>query len=242
MVEEAPKIVPATFIVIVGTVAIYGLAAGPLARYLGLAAPQPQGVLFAGAPSWAIQVAGALKEEGFAVLMIDTNYDNTARARMAGVPAVCASVLSEYVQEELELGGIGRMVAVTANDEVNALAAQELSHQFGRKEVYQVPPWDVGEGRRASVREHLQGRMAWGEKYTYAFLNRRHAEGYQIRKTTITEEFTYENYRSRYGESSIVLFTIFDGKLEVVTGDLEPEPGTKLIALVPPEEKGGKVG
>lgn len=242
MLAEAPQIVPATFIVIVGTVAVYGLAAGPLARYLNLASGAPQGVLFAGAPAWAVPMAVALKNEGFAVLMVDTNYDNTARARMAGVSAVCASVLSEYVQEELDLAGIGRLLAVTTNDEVNALATQEMSHQFGRKEVYQLPPWDVGEGRRASVRGHLQGRLLWGEGYTYAFLNRRHSGEYQIKKTLLTKEFTYDDYRGMYGDKSVVLFTVADGGLSVVTagGELKPEAGTKLIALVPPEDESPK--
>jgi hypothetical protein len=154
------------------------------------------------------------------------------------VPSVCASVLSEYVQEELDLSGIGRMIAVTANDEVNALAAQEMTHLFGRKEVYQLPPPDVREGRRASVREHLQARMLWGESFNFGYLNRRYHDKYQIKKTTLTEEFTYEQYRERYGENAIVMFTVQDGQLSVVVGgnDLKPGAGTKLIAMVPAEE------
>ena len=38
----ADKLLPATFLVIVGTVAIYGLAAAPLARKLGLREPEPE--------------------------------------------------------------------------------------------------------------------------------------------------------------------------------------------------------
>ncbi len=38
----ANKLLPATFLVIVGTVAIYGLAATPLAKALGLREPEPE--------------------------------------------------------------------------------------------------------------------------------------------------------------------------------------------------------
>ena len=38
----ANRLLPATFLVIVGTVAIYGLAAAPLARALGLREPEPE--------------------------------------------------------------------------------------------------------------------------------------------------------------------------------------------------------
>ena len=44
--EEADRLIPVVFLVIVGTVAVYGLTISPLARYLGLAQPNPQGVLF----------------------------------------------------------------------------------------------------------------------------------------------------------------------------------------------------
>lgn len=238
MASEAPKLVPITFIIIVGTVAVYGLSARPLARWLNLARGNPQGVLFAGAPAWAVPVAEALKNEGIDVLMVDTNYDNTARARMAGLPSVCASILSEYVQEDLDLSAMGRMFAVTSNDGVNALAAQEMTHVFGRKEVYQLTPWNVGEGRRASYGEHLQGRLLFGEDCTYSLLNRRFQQGYQVKKTTLTDAFTFDNYRQRYDGEAIVLFTMEDGELQVVTAeeDFAPAAGQKLIALVPPEK------
>ncbi len=37
--------IPVVFLVIVGTVAVYGLTISPLAQYLGLAQPNSQGVL-----------------------------------------------------------------------------------------------------------------------------------------------------------------------------------------------------
>ncbi len=43
--EEADRLIPVVFLVIVGTVAVYGLTISPLARYLGLAQPNAQGVL-----------------------------------------------------------------------------------------------------------------------------------------------------------------------------------------------------
>ena len=52
---------------------------------------------------------------------------------MVGIPAECASVLSDYVQEELDLSGIGRVLAVTPNDEVNALTMQDFSSIFDAK-------------------------------------------------------------------------------------------------------------
>ena len=63
---------------------------------------------------------------------------------MSGLTTHCASILSEYVTEEIDLSGVGRLLAVTPNDEVNSLAVQEWSHLFGRAGVYQIAPWDTG--------------------------------------------------------------------------------------------------
>lgn len=53
-----------TFLVVFGTVLLYGLTAAPLARCFGLARPNAQGILFAGAHPWARAIANALQAEG----------------------------------------------------------------------------------------------------------------------------------------------------------------------------------
>ncbi len=78
--EEADRLIPVVFLVIVGTVAVYGLTISPLARYLGLAQPNPQGVLFLGAHPWAQRIARTLHDLGFKVLIIDSNAKNIEQA------------------------------------------------------------------------------------------------------------------------------------------------------------------
>ncbi|MCB1234443.1 MAG: sodium:proton exchanger, partial [Verrucomicrobiae bacterium] len=102
---EAAKLAPLTYSVIVGTVAFYGLLAAPLARRLGLAVKNPQGILFAGIRPWVVEAAAAVQREGFRVLLLDSNYHATRKARMAGLPAVTANVLSDFVTEDLDLAG-----------------------------------------------------------------------------------------------------------------------------------------
>ncbi|MEM9659616.1 MAG: sodium:proton antiporter, partial [Planctomycetota bacterium] len=85
------------FLVIAATVVVYGLTLGPLARRLGLSGANPQGILFAGASRPVREIAMAVKNEGFAVLLVDTNPRNNAAARMAGLTATYASIGSEYV-------------------------------------------------------------------------------------------------------------------------------------------------
>jgi NhaP-type Na+/H+ or K+/H+ antiporter len=240
--DQARQLVPLTFLVIVGTVAVYGLTAAPLARWLGLADGKAQGILFAGADAWVRKLAELLQEEDFQVLLVDTNRQNIAKARLAGLPTACANILSEHAREEIELGGIGRVLAVTSNDEVNSLAALEFVETFGSQNAYQLPTEEETEGHRAAASLHLRARSLFAPAATHAQLSLRIAFGAVLKKTTLTEEFTYENFQAMYGENALVLFLIEEsGELTVCTADNPPTPksGQKLICLVDEPAEGG---
>lgn len=235
---EAQQLVPITFLVIVGSVTIYGLLAAPLARVLGLADPNPQGILFAGAEPWVRQLAALLHADGHTVLLVDTNYANVSAARVAGLRAECTSVLSEYAREELDLGGLGRLLATTANDGVNALAVREFAHIFGRRNAYQLPPLDSKSGSRASVGSHLRGRVLFGEHMDHDELAERVHAGAVFKRTKITQTFGYDDFRRRYGDNALIaMVRNGSGELIIATADrpLVPQAGNVVYALVASE-------
>ena len=232
------QMVPLVFIVIVGTVAFYGLLSGPLARRLGLASENPRGVLFAGAGQWARLVAKALKDDGHHVLLLDTNYNNVARAKLDGLSAVRANILSEYVEDELELTGLGQLITTTPNDEVNSLAAHHFIHVFGSENVWQVAPIDDDDHHQTAVASHMRGRICFPTRPQFNRLERFAAEGAVIKKTTITEQFTFEHFQKIYGEEHILLFRVTEDKgLEVAYDKMRtPSPGTTLYAMIRPQD------
>jgi len=240
LAEQANQLVPLTFLVIVGTVAVYGLTISPLARWLQVAKPDRGGILFAGAERSVREIAKAVHAEGFPVLLVDTNQRHTARARMEGLPAEFGSILSEYVQEELDLSGISRLLAMTPNDEINSLAAMELADVFERAEVYQLVPDKLDAARRNLVPQHLRARMLFDPTVTSEFLRARFAAGAVVKRTRMSEEFTYDDFQQMYGESATVLFIVREtGELDVGTADSTPRPqsGQTVIALVNPAER-----
>jgi NhaP-type Na+/H+ or K+/H+ antiporter len=235
-VSGAGALAPIAFIVIIGTVTIYGLTALPLANYLGLAEPRPQGLLFVGAHSWARRIALELQNAGFHVALAESNWEHVTAARQAGLSAYYGAVLSEGVLDEINLYGIGRLAAVTSNDEANALAALHFREDFGRSNVYQLPPERSGSGRRGVSPEHLQGRYLFHPDLTYAKLGKLFDAGAKIKTTLITEKFTYERFKELYGNDTISLFLIGKSeKLTVVAAaqPATPKPGQTLIAIVP---------
>ena len=237
LANQTNRIVPITFLVIVGTVAMYGLTISPIARWLGLATPNRGGVLFVGANRFVREIAKTLQAEGYPVLLVDTNQRHTARARMEGLQTVYGSILSEYVQEELDLSGIGRFLAMTPNDEINSLAAMEFSDVFGRSEVYQLTPETLDAARHSQIPQHLHVRLLFDKSVTNDYLHARFAQGGVIKRTRLSEDFTYEHFLEMYGTSALILFMIRDtGKLEICTSDqsVQPQPGQTVIALIDP--------
>ena len=238
--EDAERLAAVTFLVIVGTVTVYGLTVGPLARRLKIAEANPQGVLFAGAAPFVREIARLLHEEGYHVLLADTNRRNVAAARMAGLPTCWANVCSEYAKEELALGGIGRLLAMTPNDEVNALAAREFREVFDTAGVYQLPSKASEHDRQERLAPQRAGRLLFDPEATFGRLAARFASGAVVKKTGLGEEFDYHAFEERYGESAIVLFVIEEsGELTVRTTEstAEPKPGQTLISLVDPVEQ-----
>ena len=234
MAEDAALLVPLTFLVIVGTVATYGLTAGPLARWLNIAEPNPQGILFVGAENFVCEIAKAVRDAGFSTLVVDTNRQNIINARMTGLRSVHGNILSEMLREELELGGVGRLLAMTPNDEVNTLAAQELVSDFNRARVSQLQINQSTVRRATSEDRPRGGRRAFRPAVNYAELSRRFASGSVVKTTRLTEEFTFADFERRYPDA-VLLFVVESPKqLAVCHGDmtLTFRPGQQLISLV----------
>jgi len=234
---HADKLVSVTFFVIIGTVVIYGLTAGPLARRLGLAESNPQGLLLVGAHPGARFLAATLQHLGYKVVLVDTNQINCAVAREEGLRAYCGNILYEDFIEEMDLGGVGRLLALTSNDEINALACLHLADIFGRSQVFQLPPRLPSGARQDVVPEHLVGRLLFGPEMTFQRLNERFEMGWRLRTIGLDEAAGPESLGDLLGVQLIPLFYIRNKRLEIVTASepYQPHLGDHVIALTAPD-------
>ncbi len=233
--DKAELLAPVTFLVILGTVTLCGLGAGPLARLLGLADANPQGIFFAGATKWVQEIALALLKFDIRVKLIDTNYNNIASARMAGLDAISGNVLSEHAMEEHDFAGIGNFFAVTPSDEVNTLAAMEYIHIFGRANVYQLARGGKSHGRWQSIPASRRGRTLFETNLSFESLDRMFAEGAVVKTTQLSESFTLQHFHEKHGADAMLLFALdADRKLRIRSDDapLDTSPGDTVIAIV----------
>ena len=229
-------LVPVTFLVIVVTVTVYGLTASPIAKLLKVAQSKPQGVLFVGAHQWARALAKILKVNNINVMMVDTNRANIAATRLEGITAFLGSILSEHITDELDLDGIGRLIALTPNDEANSLAALHMAEEFERGEMYQLPPLGKRTGKELEYSaKHLRARFLFGEGINYHYLSSLFQNGWELKSTKLSVEFNFADMRKHYNEKIIPLFLVkANRKLFISTLDnpIDPLPGDTVISLV----------
>jgi len=178
-IPDADKIVPIVFLAIIGTIVVYGFAAGPMARVLGLAEAQADGVVIAGAHAVGRGIARELKNCGVKVLIVDTDPYNVTRASGIGLTARRMNVLTDEATRDLDLRGIGRMAALTSNDEANSLATGRFARVFGRREVFQLAPDDRAPGQ-SSVPDEFLGRVIGIDGLSYATLDDRSRQGWRV--------------------------------------------------------------
>ncbi len=234
----ADRLVAVTFFVIIGTVVVYGLTSATLARRLGLTKSGADGVLVLGGHTWVRGIARMLHDEKVPVMLVDNNWYSVRQARMDGIPAFYSNVYSDAVLERVELGGIGRLLAMTGNDEVNSLVALHFTPIFERNNIYQLAPEE--QKLSGAVSGHLRGRSLFGEGLTHSELSRRSFSGWTLKKTRVGESFDYQAYLDRYAGQVVPLFLIGEkGRLSVVAaGDaVKPVPGQTMISLVKPLPK-----
>lgn len=236
--SEAGQLVPIVFVTIISTVAIYGLSANKVARWLGVAKPTPRGFLMIGAHSWAREIATLLKEENFKVLIADSNWSNINKARKDGLDTYYGNVMAEYALDELNLDGIGKLLALTPNDEVNSLAVIRFSEVFSSSEVFQLPAYTKSNTKEREVPDSLSGRTLFNEEMNYETLVKLINNDFSFEKVEIIEPLTEETFNEKFDDHHIPLFLLTETRVAIpYTVDNKPIPktGDKVIYLFNPD-------
>jgi NhaP-type Na+/H+ or K+/H+ antiporter len=232
-------LVPLVFILIIGTVVLQSATARPLAHWLKVAEPEPHGALIFGSDAVARAIGKALNEAGFHVLLADDDWDGVRRARMEGLATFYGSPASAHAERNLDLAGIGQMFGLSTHRERNSLACLHYQQEFGRDKVYRLRNLAPQEtNTRAALADRLSVSVLFDDAMTHTRFAELLARGWRIKSTGLTATFDWPHFIEQYGSTSLLLFAVDEKNvLRVATAkrELEPRPGWKVIALVPPE-------
>jgi CPA1 family monovalent cation:H+ antiporter len=173
--------------------------------------------------------------------VIDTNHDNISQSRMEGLKTYYGNPLSDHADRYIDLIGVGAMLAVTPNTELNVLAALHYRLELGRDTVYAVRtehPKEPSERRETSIRQ--RPRLLFSSDLTYAKLASLLSQGWELRSTELTDNFGWKNYRERWKERALPLMGISPkGQLHPFAEDstVSPDADWQVISVVKDIEK-----
>jgi NhaP-type Na+/H+ or K+/H+ antiporter len=219
-VGGAAKILPVTFLVIVATVALYGLTAVPVARWLGVTRPARTRPLLIGGDPWVIDLALALRAAGLEVLMWAPSDGKRTQITQAGLDLAPGEQLASAVAQGAEIEGVTAVLLLTDEDDFNALAATTLAGNADTP-VYRLAP------SADAVASYIPGETLFAAALTHPALTARHTAGARI---------TSQPSDGAIPPATDLLFRVNpDGTLIPVTPSLPPapQPGDTLILLGP---------
>ncbi|MFD4693099.1 cation:proton antiporter [Streptomyces sp. NPDC058463] len=219
----ASKILPATFVVIVATVTLYGLTASPVARRLGVVRPsRSRPVLVGGAP-WVVDLGLALSSAGLEVLMWAGHEQERERIRQAGMELAPGELLAAVTGKGAELEGITAVFFLTAEDDFNALAAEILRGSV--KGV--VHHLGTSPESRGVVAPFIGGGVLFGADLTWPALSRKYDDGAAV--------LTQPADGALPPGCDLLFLVRPDGRLDPVTeaSAPQPEPGDMVVLLAP---------
>lgn len=232
---DAHQLVPLTFMVIIATVLLQSTTARLIARKLDVAEPEPRGFLLVGANAVAQAIGEALLEHGCKVLLADQNWSLVRDAKLKGLPAYWGNPVSEHAERHLSLTGIGHLLALSTNIELNALATQYYRQEFEPRRIFSIRVRPRQEGRDAAKTAfRYGGRVLFDDEITYRDLEQWLREGADIRRTPLTDEFSFKDYLADQGIRRLPLFAIDDADIVHVftpDSDFTPKAGWSILAL-----------
>lgn len=239
-VEQASLLVPLAFAVIIGTVVIQSASAKKLAEHWGVAVPEDRGLLIIGANSVARNIAKALYANGFPSCLTDANWENIRAARMEGLQTYYGKAVSEHADRHLDLVGLGQMLALTRQHDLNTLSCLRYRSEFGSNHCFYLSDnkdKKQEESLSRKVNENV-GYCLFGDGISFSKLASLLSQGAAIKTTKLSETFDYQAYLDTYGKRIIPLFAITPkNQLICFTANktLTPQADWQVMALIQEE-------
>lgn len=236
---DASLLVPMVFLVIVSTVFIQSLTAKPVAKFLGVTAPSPSGILIFGASSFARAFAKLLKDKGVNVLLADTNWDAIRQARMDNLTTYYGNPISEHARLTLDLSAYGRVLVLSPYKQLNPLVTYHFEDAVGKGKVYGLNHSEQSKTASHKVSEDYAKKLGlFAENATYSKLASLMAKGASIKSTKLSDEFTFEDYQQEYGSRAMPLCAIdTNGRTYVndLSSDFVAKADWEVISLIAAE-------
>lgn len=231
-VPDAEALVPLSFGVVIATIFAHGFTAKLWARRLGLDRGPGGGVLLIGANDWTIGLASLMKSLDIRAVIVDPSKFALRAATKAEIETVHGDILNEQIHDAIDFTDYGAMIAATDNPAYNALICADIGPEMGFDKVAQA-------GSQLTAGMHLsRGQVLLKSGPAMDELLIRAAQGWVFTKTTLSDRFSYSDYRKKLRPGGEPLALLRPGKpMQLFSTDVQPtaEAGDVVISFQPPE-------
>lgn len=212
-----------TFLVVCGTVLIYGPLAKPLGAKLKVAIPEPTGVLLVGARRWSRQVGNALSDLDVPVMLLAEDDRRATNARSDGLLVFAGNFEGSDLDDAIK--GLGARLAIVGSgaEVLDAAVIDRVVEQVGRSHVFRVAR-DDDHAEALDAGEAREGKRALAPA-TQERLSELLDEGAMILALPVDQAVTHRDRP--------ILAVSRDGIPRLVNDDDEARlsPGDRLVVL-----------
>ncbi|ALM52254.1 cation:proton antiporter [Halomonas huangheensis] len=241
-VEDAAILPPLAFAIVAVTVVLHGFSLEPLSRHFNLKSTAVKGLLIVGANPFSRKLAEAIQSTGRPVMIADRNWKRIRSVRGHDIPCYFGEILSEEAELDIEMNQFDSVVALTDNDDYNALVCVNYGPEFGRHRVFQFAPSRGDIGDSAHKAPETLGGYYFGNGLDYDTAIERINAGWCLRLTRLSKSYTFEDYRRDNPEARVISAYSEGGNVRVMTRDtrFEADSDETLLALVPDDTSADK--
>lgn len=209
-----------TYSVIIATVLLQGFSAGPLARLLGLTRVEPTGWLIVGAHPFARGLAKFMTSVAkHHVVLVDLNPVSVRESRAAGLTALHADARDTALQQHIALAGVGNLLALTDNEDLNQLVCDLWAETLGKEHVFRWTQRPSEATREVDGAEHVIWRGLPKPSHV--------SQGLDLGKAAFIEQRGVS--QEQPSGISLLVFEEVTGRLSVLPSGQEPQEARATI-------------
>lgn len=221
---DAKLLVPLTFTIIIFTVLLQSLTAGPIARFLKVTLPDSDGFLIIGSNRLSRAIAKALLSANCNLMLGDSTVERLAEAKRAGIPTYTGNPLSELANHNLELVGVGSLLALSSSESENMAATLHYRREFGKNNIYSIlsapRKFSAETTMKSGPAPQLPGKTLFSEEVSYQTLIDMMDHGATVQCQNLEGRLEPNVVDEKYGRDTVILFGIDpSNKVHCVTTD-----------------------
>ncbi|WP_284140185.1 MULTISPECIES: sodium:proton antiporter [unclassified Virgibacillus] len=241
--EDASILTTLTFGLVFFTVLAHGFSIRWMAKKLHLSMEGRPGTLIVGSNRFTVELAKSLTKSNAPVIIVDSSWERLRCAREGGVPFYHGEMLSEQTEYHLDTIPYEYMIAATDDHAYNALICTTFMPEYGRTNVFKISPYDQMNGGDEMVSK-VAGRLLFRQDVTIEDLNAMLEAGFVFRRTTLTSQFTYAQYKKEKDEATVFLYLIKpSGQIKFYSEAMRtvPDSGDVIVSITPPSKEIAKI-